>query len=138
MLLFFTSTSGWNGNYFSLQQFKNVRSHQGRLPPCFPTAPGVLSALAKLVLLSKSGSSDMVVECSSRLGDHVSFTEPWHHTSVSELALKAKIGPGMWSGSITSQIISSLPQASLKICPLCMEFQSRNSSLQHHWSQKET
>lgn len=44
----------------------------------------------------------------------------------------------MWNASITFRIISRLPQASLKVCLLPREFQSRNSSLQHHWSQNET
>lgn len=61
-----------------------------------------------------------------------------HHDRTSyKLALRAEIGPGMWHASITSQTVSRLPQAALKILHSPGQFQSRKSSQQHHWSQKQ-
>lgn len=122
-----------DGNCFSLQQCKSY------LSPHFPTVPSLAVALSALVKLrplfetrsvnlegqskpqvssSQPGQpSDIVVENSSWAW-RPTFTQLWHHTSGPQLALRAEIESGTWSASITSQAISRLPKAALKICPL--------------------
>lgn len=52
----------WDGNRFSLQEFRNDSCHLSRLSPCFPTVPTLavaLSALVKLVPLVENRSLNL-------------------------------------------------------------------------------